>query len=119
MKLRYTIVLLLLFLGLPDPTSAQVKSRYCMTVRDEMGATIPKAAIKFNPTKQSRSQIKYKFIGDPDGEIEVVVIDGIYDIEIKAETFHKVVLKKQLLPFDPRSCITISLKTKIPPHQIT
>jgi hypothetical protein len=118
MKLNYTIVILLFF-GLHSLTSAQAKSRYCMTVQDEVGATIPKPIVKFNPAKQSRSQIKYRFTGNLDGEIDVEVIDGIYDIEVKADTFHKVVLKRQLLPYDPRSCITITLKTKIPPHQIT
>jgi len=90
-----------------------------MTVRDEVGATISKPMIKITPTKQSRSQIKYKFTGDSDGQIDVEIMDGVYDIEVKAETFHKVVLKKQRIPHDPQSCITITLKTKIPPHQIT
>ena len=118
MKLKYPVIILLFF-GLHGLTRAQVKSRYCMTVRDEVGATIPKPLIKFSPTKQSRSQIKYKFTGDSDGQIDVEILDGIYDIQVKAETFHKVVLKRQLLPYDPRECITITLKTKIPPHQIT
>jgi len=117
MKLKYTIILF--FLGFPILTNAQGKSRYCLTVRDDVGASIPKPTIKFNPTKQSRSQTKHKFTGDSDGQVDVEVIDGIYDIEVNAETFDKVVLKRQLLPYDPRSCITITLKTKIPPHPVT
>jgi hypothetical protein len=117
MKLKYTLVILLFF-GLHGLASAQTKSRYCMTLRDEVGATIPKPAIKFSPTKQSSSQMKYKFTGDSDGQLDVEVIDGIYDIEVKAETFHKTVLKLQRLPYNPWTCITITLKTKIPPHQI-
>ena len=113
MKILLSIGIILIVSGL---ALAQEKSRFCMTIRDEVGATIQKPIIKFNPTKQSRSQIKYKFTGDSDGQIDVEVIDGVYDIEVRAETYRKVVLKRQLLPYDPRSCITITLKTKIPPH---
>src|SRR5258706_14555275 len=102
--MRYTL-LVLLFLVPAGLTAAQTKSRYCMTVRDEVGSTIPKPVITFSPTKQSRSQIKYKVTADSDGHLDIEVIDGIYDIEVKAETFHKVVLKGQLLPYDPRDCI--------------
>jgi hypothetical protein len=117
--LKYTLIILLVLVGLHGLANAQAKSRFCITVLDKVGATIPKAIIKFNPTKQSASKIKYKFTADSDGQIDVEVVDGIYDIEVKAETFHKVVLKRKQIPSDQRSCITIQLKTKIPPHQIT
>ena len=117
MKLTCAIITLF-FLGLHGFASGQEKSRYCMSVRDEAGASIPQPEIKSHPRKRSRSQIKYKFNGNVDGQIDVEVIDGIYNIEIKVETFNKVVLKNQLLPYDPRMCIDIRLKSKIPPHKI-
>lgn len=95
------------------------RSKYCLSVRDEMGASIPKANIKFSPTERSRSKIKYQFVADDEGSIDVEVIDGIYDISIQFMSFKKVILKNQLLPYDRRECITIILKSAIPPHQIT
>src|SRR5205085_1617119 len=115
-KVLVTIGICLIVNGL---TLAQEKSRYCMIVRDEMGATIPKPLIRFTPTKQSGSHVKYTFNGDSDGQIDVELIDTEYTIEVRAETFYKMVLKKQRHPSDPRSCIIVTLKTKIPPHQIT
>ena len=95
------------------------KTRYCMTVTDDVGAFISKASIRFSPTKQSRSRIKYEFMTDQEGAIDVKVVDGIYDITIKALTYKKIVLKNQLLPYDPRDCVEVRLRSAIPPHQIT
>jgi len=64
---------------------SQPKSRYCMTVVDEHGATIPKATIKFSPISQPSSKVKQRYVTDSDGKIDVEVIDGNYDIEVKAE----------------------------------
>ena len=97
----------------------QVKTKYCMTVLDEQGAAIPMAMVSFSPAKQSRSRLKYELVTDADGNIDSQIIDGIYNISIKASSYKKVVLKNQLLPYDPRDCITIKLKSTIPPHQIT
>ncbi|MGH9819027.1 MAG: carboxypeptidase-like regulatory domain-containing protein [Pyrinomonadaceae bacterium] len=95
------------------------KTRYCMTVSDEVGAIIPKATVRFSPTKQSRSRTKYEFVTDAEGSFDSEVVDGIYDISIKAGSYKKVVLKNQLLPYDPQGCITIKLKSTVPAHQIT
>ena len=99
--------------------AAQNVSRYCLTARDEQGAAIPHAAMKFMPTKVSRSRIKYNLITDHLGNIDVEIIDGIYDIEIKKDSFRVLKLKNQLLPYDPRGCIEVTLKSAVPPHQIT
>jgi hypothetical protein len=118
MQLKITLIILLL-IGLSGFANAQAETRYCMTVTDEFGAFIPKASVRFSQTKQSRSRIKYEFMTDAEGAIDVTVVDGIYDISIRASSYKKIVLKNQLLPYDPRSCITVKLKTTIPPHQIT
>ena len=97
----------------------QAKNRYCLTVGDEQGAVIQKATIRFSPTKQSRSRIKYELVTDEDGSIDSEVIDGIYDISIKASSFKKVILKNQLLPYESRMCIDIKLQSAVSPHQIT
>ena len=115
--MKYTIIIFLL-VGLTSLTNAQSKTRYCLIARDEVGATVSTPTIKFVPTKHSPSRIKYNFIGDSDGQIDIKVMDGIYDIEVKAETYYKVVLRRQLLKYDPQGCIIVTLKTKIQPHQI-
>lgn len=104
----------------PRPNLENVgKTRFCMTVTDAFGAFIPKSSVRFTPTKQSRSRLKYEFMTDAEGTIDVTIVVGSYDISVKASTYKKTVLKNQLLPYDPRSCITVKLKTAIPPHQIT
>ena len=89
-----------------------------MTVTDDVGAIIPKATVRFSPTTQSSSQKRYEFTTVDEGSIDGV-LDGIYDITVKANSYRKVVLKHQLLPYDPRSCITVKLKSRIQSHQIT
>ena len=97
---------------------SQGQSRYCMTVRDDVGGAIPKATVIFSPTKRSSSRTKYELVADDEGSIDKTLVDGIYDITVKAEGFKKTILKNQLLPHDA-SCITITLKSAVPPHQIT
>lgn len=118
MKLKITLTILLL-IGLSGFANAQAPTRYCMTVTDELGAIIPKASVRFSPTKQSQSRIKHEFTTDAEGAIDVTVVDGVYDISVKASSYKKVVLKNQLLPYDPRGCRTVKLKSTVPPHQIT
>jgi hypothetical protein len=97
---------------LPQPIIEAPKMgimQYCLTVTDEFGAFIPKASVRFSPPKQSLSKVKYQFMTDENGAINVEVIDGVYEITIKALTFKTMVLKKQLLPYDPRSCVEVRL----------
>ena len=104
----------------PRPNIENVgKTRFCMTVTDEFGAFVPKSSIRFTPTMQSRSRLDYLFMTDAEGAIDVTIVDGSYDISVKASTYKKTVLKNQLLPYDPRNCITVKLKSAIRPHQIT
>ena len=102
MKFKITLTILLL-VGLSGFANAQAQTQYCMTVTDEFGAYIPKASVRFSPTKQSRSRIKYEFMTDAEGAIDVTVVDGLYDISVKACSYKKLVLENQLLPYDPRS----------------
>lgn len=97
----------------------QEKSAYCVIVTDEVGATIPSAVVKFKSTKSSSSKIKYESRTDDEGKIHVEITEGIYNIEIKAETYKGITLKNQILPTNHQNCVQIKLKSKIPPHQIT
>ncbi len=97
---------------------AKETTHFCGTVRDELGATVPYVSFRFKPTKQSQSRTKYNLKTDSDGQLDVMVMDGVYDIEVRAESFKRIVLKKQLLPYDPRGCRTITLKTAIPQQSV-
>ena len=108
-----------LFFGFSVFGFSQSETRFCMTVTDEFGAFIQKATVRFSLTKQSRSPVKYEFVTDTDGATDVNVVGGIYDISVKASSYKKNFLTNQLLPYDPRSCIMVTLKSTVPPHQIT
>jgi hypothetical protein len=95
------------------------QNRYCMTVRDMVGGVIPKAVIKFSPKKKLASRTKYKLVTDDKGSVDKILMDGIYDIIVKADGFKKTVLKNQQVPYDPQSCVTVTLRSAVPPHQIT
>ena len=97
----------------------QNTSRFCMTVFDEFGAVIPNAIVKFMPRQKSNSQTKYRFTTDDAGNLDVAVIDALYNIEIHASSFKKLKLRRQILPLEPRTCIDVKLKSNVPPHQIT
>ena len=97
----------------------QLIKRYCMTVRDDHGAAIPRSLVKLLPTKQSKSRIKYAFITDEEGAIDVKIADGVYDLEVIANSYKRIKLKNQQLPYDSQRCVEVKLKSSIPPHQIT
>ena len=116
MKIIYLLILIGSFSAIGF---AQASSGFCITVTDEVGAYVPNAKVKLTPTRQSKSQTKYEFVTGEDKGLDVKVLEGIYDISIRANNYKKVVLKNQLLPYDPRGCIGIKLKSTVPPHQIT
>lgn len=91
------------------------KSNYCGTIRDEFGAVIPSAEVE----GKSSNGKKFKTSTNENGEFEIEVIDGIYNILIKAESYKKAVLKNQKLPLELQNCVEIKLKSNVPPHQIT
>lgn len=97
----------------------QAKMRFCGTVRDEQGASIPGVTVNLKPEARSRTRTKYKFLTDTEGNFNIEVLDGLYEIIFSVSSFKKRVLKNQLLPYDPRQCITIELKSSVKPHQIT
>jgi hypothetical protein len=94
-------------------------SRYCGTVRDELGAAIPNVFLSLKPDKRSKSLKPYEFKTDADGHFDFVVPDGVYKIIFRMESFKKVELKNQLFPSESRGCVTVTLKSLIKPHQIT
>jgi hypothetical protein len=93
-------------------------SQFCMTVRDDVGATLPNVTVKLTRARGSQ-QVKYRFETDDDGQINAEVVDGTYRIEAKAVSYKTVVLKHQLLPYEPRKCIEVILKSRTRPHPIT
>ena len=104
---------------LSSSVDAQSSSRYCMTVRDWLGATIPKASVKLLPTKGSGSRKSYQLIANDNGVIDIEIIGGMYDIEVSADGHKKRKLKRQLLPNEPKECIEARLDSAVPPHRIT
>lgn len=116
MKLFFVCGLLMVFCA---SLHAQRSSRVCMTVRDWVGATIPRAKIKMVPKRASIFRKEYRFVTDDTGSIDVEIIDGLYDIEVKADGHKKLKLKSAHLPGDQRLCIEMQLKSAVPPHQIT
>ena len=92
----------------------QSKSKFCGTIRDETGAIIFDAKVE---AKLNKSKI-YITYSDKEGNFEIEIPDGVYEIKVTANTFKKVVLKNRL-PLEPRKCMEIELKTTIKPHQIT
>lgn len=116
MKFFFVCGLLMVFCA---SLHAQRSSRFCMTVRDWVGATIPRAKIKIVPKQTSISRKEYKFVTNDTGSIDVEIIDGLYDIEVRADGHKKVKIKSVHLPYDPRLCIEMQLKSAVPSHQIT
>lgn len=95
--------------------NAQNKSRFCGTITDEQGAVILNATVEGKSSKGN----SFKINTDSNGNFDTEIFDGLYKILIKADSFKKVVMKNKLLPFEPRMCIQVELKSSVPPHQIT
>lgn len=111
MRFLYVSILVFCFASL---TNGQ-KTKFCGIITDEVGAIIPSAAIE---GKSSKGE-KFKTVTNSKGQFEIEVVDGIYKILIKAESFKKAVLKDQKLPLQQQQCVEIKLKSNVPPHQIT
>jgi hypothetical protein len=107
--------ILVLIFGLTVFVNAQNKQRFCGTIRDEQGAIIANATVEGKSSKG----YKIKVNTDTDGNFDTEILDGLYKILIRADGFKKKIIKNQLLPFEPRNCIQIELKSNVPPHQIT
>ena len=107
--------ILVLVLGLVVFANAQNKSRFCGTITDEYKDVISNATVK----GESNEGNKFNVNTDSDGNFDLEIFDGLYKILIKADGFKKVIMKNQLLPYDPRMCIQVELKSSVPPHQIT
>ena len=107
-------VLVLIFV-LTVSITAQKKSTFCGTITDEQKAVVPNANVEGKSSKGN----KFETITDSDGNFDIEIFDGLYKILIKAEGFKKIVMKNQLMPYEPRMCIQIELKSNVPPHQIT
>jgi len=112
MKILQVLVLIICLVVLAN---AQNKSRFCGSVIDEQNAALPNAIVEAKLDKGKTFKIKV----DSEGNFDIEIPDGLYKILIKADGFKKVVMKNQLLPYDPRSCIKITLKSNVPPHQIS
>jgi len=99
--------------------SAQERSQICVVVLDEYGASIPKSKVAFIPISRSASQGMVELIANDEGRVDTEMVNGVYKIRIKADSYKKVILKDQRVPFASQQCIEVKLRSAIPPHPIT
>lgn len=81
-------------------------SKLCGTIFDPERAPIPGVII----IAKSNNKGIFKTTSDEEGNFEIEIPDGVYKIIIKTYGFKKVVMKKQLLPYEPQSCRNHILK---------
>jgi len=93
----------------------QNTSKLCGTLFDAARALIPGAMIIAKSYKKGI----FKTTADAEGNFEMEIPDGLYKIIIKQSGFKKVVMKKQSLPYEPRSCRNYILKSTVKEHPIT
>jgi hypothetical protein len=94
-------------------------SRFCGTALNAQGASIPNVSVSFQPEKRSKSGKRYDLKTDGNGKFDFGVIDGLYKITFKKESYKKFTLRNQLLPSNANGCKDITLKSSVRPHQIT
>jgi hypothetical protein len=93
--------------------------RYCGAVRDEAGGAIPNVIVSLTPETRSKMGRPYEFKADADGKFDSLVIDGLYKISFKMQSYNRLELRNQLLPVNSNSCSEIRLKSSVHPYRIT
>ena len=84
-------------------------SKLCGTIFDQARAVIPEVVIKAKSNKKGTFQTTT----DAQGNFEMELPDGLYKIIIKASGHKKVIMKRQSLPYEPRSCRNYILKSTV------
>jgi hypothetical protein len=85
----------------------------CGTVRDEVGATIPRVHLK---AKRNGGSETYETQATEEGRFALEIPKGIYEITFRSEGFKKRTLKDISVP---TPCIDVDLKSAVRPHNIT
>jgi hypothetical protein len=95
------------------------RSTFCADIRDDFGGLIPHVKVKLIPTKRSSAHQTYTFFTDSDGNLRTEILNGVYKITFSMQSFKSYVIKETAWPSISTECLSITLKSAVPPHQIT
>ena len=115
---------------IPAPSFSELKSQsekqnksgrstFCADLRDDFGGLIHHVKVKLEPTRLSSARQTYTFFTDNDGNLRTEILNGIYKITFSKESFKSYVVKEIAWPPSATECLSVTLKSAVPPHQIT
>jgi hypothetical protein len=110
------LVAVLFLLALPETdvfAQTGAPDVLCGTVRDEAGATLPRAQVK---AKRNGVGKAYETEANEEGRFALEISKGTYEITFRLDGFKKRTLKNISIP---APCFDVDLKSAVKPHNIT